>query len=462
VAVFGHLTWAHHANYGTFGFDMGIYDQGIWLMSRFEDPFVTVRGLPYFGHHVNLITVLFVPAYWLGAGPIFLYQVETVALAAGAIPLWLLARDSWGHDWVALVPAAAFLVFPSVQWINWWHFHPDALIITPLLFAWWFASRGRWGWFWIAVGLALSAKEDAAMAIFVLGLVVAWRWDRRRGAVTSGVALGWFFLATRVLIPALTDGQGPFYGEFFADFGTGSMVGIAGEMITHPGQVFELLTDGDRVSYYGRLLVPVGFTALLGPSGLVLGLPQLLVNSLSSHSHTHDAQFHYSSVVTAGVFLGVVDGLGRLARLARRWPFRAATAVLVVASIGATVVWGPSPVGREFDSGVWARHPGPRQQSVDAALVLVPGDAGVSATYHLVPHLTHRRHVYEWPNPFVPVYWGVEGEDPHPPERAEFLVLDTALLGAEYAPLYDRLVTTEFRVIFQREGIVVAQRSGGG
>ena len=80
VAVFGTLTWRQQSNFGTFGFDMGIYDQGIWLMSRFKDPFITVRGLDWFGHHVIGITFLFVPFYWLGAGPHFLYLVETVWL----------------------------------------------------------------------------------------------------------------------------------------------------------------------------------------------------------------------------------------------------------------------------------------------------------------------------------------------------------------------------------------------
>src|SRR5207247_1544867 len=101
VGVFGALTWHQQSNFGTFGFDMGIYDQAIWLLSRFKDPFVTVRGLEYFGHHVNPITVLFVPAYWLGAGPHFLYLAETAALALGAVPVWLLARDRLGSPWMA-------------------------------------------------------------------------------------------------------------------------------------------------------------------------------------------------------------------------------------------------------------------------------------------------------------------------------------------------------------------------
>src|SRR5437773_8159112 len=88
VAVFGSLTWAQQSNFGTFGFDMGIYDQGIWLVSRFKNPFDTVRGLNYFAHHVNIITLAFVPFYWLGAGPHFLYAVETLAMALGAVPIW--------------------------------------------------------------------------------------------------------------------------------------------------------------------------------------------------------------------------------------------------------------------------------------------------------------------------------------------------------------------------------------
>ena len=127
IGVFGRLTWAQHENFGTFGYDMGLYDQGIWLLSRFKDPFVTIRGLHFFQHHVNLITVLFVPAYWLGAGPHFLYLVETVWMALGAVPLYLLARDRLESGWLGVAVAACFLLYPSLEWINWWHFHPDAI-----------------------------------------------------------------------------------------------------------------------------------------------------------------------------------------------------------------------------------------------------------------------------------------------------------------------------------------------
>src|SRR5207248_4001425 len=137
VAVFGSLTWAQQSNFGTFGFDMGIYDQGIWLMSRFKDPFITVRGLEWFGHHVIGVTFLFVPFYWLGAGPHFLYLVETVWLAVGAVPIWLLARDRLENPWAGLAPAAPHPLYPPLQWINRGRLHPDALSIPPLLVPYW-------------------------------------------------------------------------------------------------------------------------------------------------------------------------------------------------------------------------------------------------------------------------------------------------------------------------------------
>ena len=102
IVVFGTLTWRQQSNYGTFGFDMGVYDQDVWLLSRFKTPFSTIRGLPTFGLHVNFILVLFVPAYWLGAGPHFLFAIETLWLAAGAIPIWLLGRDRFGNGWLPL------------------------------------------------------------------------------------------------------------------------------------------------------------------------------------------------------------------------------------------------------------------------------------------------------------------------------------------------------------------------
>jgi hypothetical protein len=66
VGTFVWVTWLTHARFGSFGFDLGIFDQGVWLLSRFRDPFVTIRGLPLFGDHASYILVLVAPCTGCG------------------------------------------------------------------------------------------------------------------------------------------------------------------------------------------------------------------------------------------------------------------------------------------------------------------------------------------------------------------------------------------------------------
>jgi uncharacterized membrane protein len=457
VVVFGTLTWAQQSNYGTFGFDMGIYDQGIWLLSRFRVPFVTVRGLNYFGHHVNPVTLLLVPAYWLGAGPHLLYLVETVWMAAGAVPVWLLARDRLADPWAAVALAGAYLLYPSLEWVNWWHFHPDALIIAPLLGAYWLAVRGRWGWFAVAVGVALACKEDAALAVLALGGLLVVRGERRAGLATAAAGVVWFVLAVKLVIPAANGGGGPFYQDFFPGFGD-SVTAIAYNVVRHPSRVLQLVTGPGRLTYYEQLLVPVALLPLASIPVLLIGGPQTLINVVSGHGYAHEIRYHYSSIVIAAVFLATVESCALLGR--RTGTRRLVVGLVVATSLVCNVAWSPSPIGVHYRSGVWTL-PRADQAAVDRAVSLVPADAGVSATYDLVPHLTHRVHVYEFPNPWVVTNWALRGEHPPDPGTVDYLVLDS---GQERMaqPLHDRLLgpRVEFHVIYEAAGVLVAMRNG--
>ena len=108
------LPMLRYDKFGTFGFDLGIYDQGTWLLSRGKDPFVTIRGLELFGHHANIFLLLLVPFYWLGAGPIFLLVVQVLAQASGAIAIFLLARDLLRSKWAGVALAAALAAQPDL------------------------------------------------------------------------------------------------------------------------------------------------------------------------------------------------------------------------------------------------------------------------------------------------------------------------------------------------------------
>ena len=86
ATVFSVLGVRNHRNFGTWAYDMAIYDQAFWLISQGGDTFMSVRGLDVWGHHVNLIAYAFAPFYRLGAGPEFLYVVQNVSIALRCAP----------------------------------------------------------------------------------------------------------------------------------------------------------------------------------------------------------------------------------------------------------------------------------------------------------------------------------------------------------------------------------------
>ncbi|MDQ1519985.1 MAG: hypothetical protein QOI55_1058, partial [Actinomycetota bacterium] len=84
VIVFFRLGALRQDRHGTFGFDLGIYDQATWLLAFFRRPFITVRGLDVFGHHATPGLWLFAPLYWMGGGPKALLALQVCAQASGA------------------------------------------------------------------------------------------------------------------------------------------------------------------------------------------------------------------------------------------------------------------------------------------------------------------------------------------------------------------------------------------
>jgi uncharacterized membrane protein len=443
--------------FGTFGFDLGIYDQAIWLLSRLKDPFITVRGLEAFGHHVNVILLFLAPFYRLGAGPKFILFVQVVAQASGACAVFLLARDRVRDRWLATALGAVYLLHPTSQWLVWEFFHPDAVSIGPLLFAYWACRERRWGWFSLAAAIALCCKEDVALAFVVIGLLIAWRGDRRIGLGVSAGSLAWYVVATRVIIP-WQNGIGPFYDAFFGTLGN-SPVQIAGNVVRHPVTTWKLVTHHDRIVYVWHMAAPYAFAPLLSPSTLTIALPMLAVNLVTAYPYTRDAHFHYSALVLVGVTIATVEGVARLPTLNAK---RALVGVLVVSSFATTIAWGPSPIGREYRNGWWPLSSNPVYGVDRAAVAMIPKGAAVSASYDYVPHLAHRQRVYEFPVPWRDINWGVRGEHLDDPSHVQWLLVDRRLIDPEGATVLHELLVHQFRVRSDVDGIVVARRVHSG
>lgn len=454
-ATFIYLGWTRHARFSTYGFDLGIYDQGVWLLSQLKEPFVTVRGLHLFGHHVNAVLVIIAPFYRLGGGPELLLVVQVLAQASGAVAVYLLARDRLEARWLGVAMAGALLLNPTYQFLAWEYFHPDALAMAPLLFAYWAARAQRWTWFWVGAVLAMACKEDAALAVLVLGILIALRGHRRIGVFASFFALAWYLVATRVVIPAIT-GLPPFYDSFFPQFGT-SGIDIARGAVTHPGTTLKIALGEDRLTYLSMMLVPLALLPLFALPTFSIGVPMLMVNLLNVLSFTRDYRFHYSALVVAAGILATVEAIAWLG--STKNARRGLVGLTLLAALGSSVAWGASPIATNFRApGIWALEDDARQGARRRALAIIPQGDPVSAAYNFVPHLTHRERIYEFPVPWRPNNWGVNGEGLHDPAVVKWVLVDRGALGPEDAGVFDQLVQREFKVVFSEAGFTVARR----
>jgi uncharacterized membrane protein len=203
TSYFTNVTLDVHHGLGTSAYDFGLYDQGVWLMSRFEAPFVTLMGRNLMGDHTSFVLVFLVPFYWFwpSAGVLFFFQ--SLAIGMGAVPVFLLARKLLGHEAPAFVLAATYLLHPAVQWTNRENFHPDCFLAPFVGFAIYAAIERRWRMYVVFVVLALLVKEDASLVLIPLGLWVTIKRDRRIGLLTMGGSLAFMLVAMFVVMRSL-------------------------------------------------------------------------------------------------------------------------------------------------------------------------------------------------------------------------------------------------------------------
>ncbi len=144
----------------------------------------------------------------------------------------------------------------------------------------------------------------------------------------------------------------------------------------------------------------------------------------------------------------------------------AIVAGVLVAAVVTSVLWGCASYSRHYTDGTWPLSRDPRVPIIDGALRSVPADASASVAYTFDTHLTHRPKVYEFPVPWCNVNWGVRGEHLDDPSQVQYLVLDRELLDDPADPfgtarsnaLLDDLLSYEFKVVSDDQGILVARR----
>lgn len=382
-----------HEHFQT-GFDLAIFDQAVWNLAHLREPASTVKGIPnIWGDHLHLIIVTLAPLRALWPSPAALLTAQALLVAASAIPVFLFSRDRLGRG-AAYGFAAGYVLFWGLQRGISFEFHEIAF--APLLIALCilFLDRRSWPAFWVSIALLLLVKEDQSLLVVAFGVVLLTLGERRRGAIAIGAGVGWYVLATKLLIPHVFGGGGFSYWSY-DELGS-DLPGAVVHLLTHPWQIVSIPLD-DSTKRVTLLALFAPFLLLtLRSRLLILAAPLLAERFFSSTVQFWGTDYHYSMAIAPVLAMGAAAGLAALAPR-RRQHFVVATAVAVaVANIVAALLIlppGDRPVARVVTPSFYRADAD--ADAIGNVLAAVPGGASVAAWDAMVPHLTERKTIGE-------------------------------------------------------------------
>lgn len=398
-----------HALFQSGAFDLGIYDQVVYLISQGQQPISSFLGFHHLGNHaawavypLSLLYKIYPDVHWLLA-------VQALALALGALPTWHLARQAELTVRQAEAMAVAYLLYPLVFNVNLFEFHPEVMALPVLLGAVLAARLGKTGWFCLSISFILGCKAVLSLTVAAMGVWLLFERRRIYGAIALIAGTIWFIIASQIIIPFFSGSEVAAVGRY--NYLGNSVLEIARNLVLKPELIFSRISL-DTLEYLGLLILPVvwGISPQhLAP--LISAIPTLVLNILSDKHAQRDLIHQYSVPVLPFLLLAVISSLAagkgwlRSRRAITLWSL---LIFLGLAKYGyfwsryldSLDTWQATQEAiaqvqnrNKADNALeqFSRRHSPSQTAPEYSEYVLPPQGGVLTTHHIAPHLTHRR-----------------------------------------------------------------------
>jgi uncharacterized membrane protein len=413
AALFAYLSVARHYAFHTAAYDLAMYDQAVWNTSQgrwFEINLLedTMPGLTNkLGDHVEPILLPLALLYRLRSNADVLLVVQAVALAALVWPLYHVVRDKTGSLLLAAVGVGLYLAHPAMWNALLFDFHPVTLAATFLMFALWMLMRKRRAACLAFALLAMACKEHIGLMVAMLGVyaVLFHTSARRLGAALIAIGLAGSIVAFGVVIPAFQPGGASYYLNRYSRLG-GSIGEILLSPFTRPDVVWSILTNPNRVGYYGDLLLPLGGLPLLGAEMILPALPDIALNAFSAFAPARTIDAHYGVMIAPFLIVAALWGTSRFSN-SHNSPcvFGRSMYQILLAAASAWMLISMAayhlghygtflPLSERY-APTFARLP--RHATGLGLAAQIPPDAVVSAQFNLAPHVSRRPRAHIFP-----------------------------------------------------------------
>lgn len=427
-----------HAMIQSIAWDLGIFDQVVYLISQGQQPISSLIDVHILGDHAAWIFYPLALLYKIYPDANWLLAVQAVALALGALPTWYLARHAGLKESQAVAMAAVYLLYPVVFNVNLFDFHPEVLALPALLGAILAARLDRIWWFCLAIVLVLGCKAILSLTVVALGFwLVVFEKKRLCGAIALFAGITWFIVANQVIIPHFNTHK--LYALSRYSYLGDSIAEIVQNLLFKPWLIAKVVFALDNLLYLGLLLAPVIWgLSLRHLAPLVAAIPAVALNLLADYGPQKTLFYQYSIPVLPFLLVAAISTLAS----GGGWLRKPRSLVLwsLIFFLG---------VGRY--GYFWTKYLPSLDtwQATREAIAKIETKGGVLTTDEIAPQVTHRPLV-KLANPYPPI--------------PNFSTFDYVLLNVRHpgiitkpefaASLVDKLKdSSEFQLTYQRDDI---------
>jgi uncharacterized membrane protein len=441
-----------HEVFRTAAYDLGIFDQAAWLASQSEDMFNTVRGMHSWGDHFRPIDLIYAPLYSILPSVNWAFFLQSLSVGMGSIALFHIGRILLpGNLTAPFILSIAFLINPVVHNTLLWQYHSLVMATGPYLFLVLFYLKDKLPHYLVTLIVLLCCREDMPFTLAGFGLVALWQRKWRFAFYTLVVTAAWWLTVTRIVMPHFNG-----VGYFRSD--SGALKQLIDRLSDGNYYWQRFVIDSDARRYGLLVFAPVIFLPLLAPVYLIPALPALLFNVMMGSYNTLII-YHYSVNIVPFVFVASLAGMAAIVRKSnRRWHAAALAVIVLMMTMLSAAHYSELRQGNAVASyRHWRQHATLRETIGQFRSAISPDD-GISASDFLLPHLSHRKHIYLFPNPWIVHYWGMDGEHPAHPNNVKFIVIQPSQY-ASYQRLLSYLENSRiFAEIRRTDGLLIYER----
>lgn len=406
AGVFSYYSILRHNAFAS-GYDLANADQTIWntLHGHFLQLSSKGRLLSRLTIHADIIFALFAPLYLLWDNVRLILILQSVGLASGAIPVYLLSRKLLKQTTTSFFCVLMYLLNPSMQWTNTYDFHGVAFAIPLLLFTFYFAYTKNWHWYWLFAFFALWTKEEVSLLVAMIGAYLFfYRQQRKIGLITMAIGMSWFLAVVFVVMPYFRDGS-QHWALAWYQFAEPETDAENSNTFMLKEVVHRLFLADDVGPYYFALVKPFAIIfPLIGFPEFILAAPELVINTLSTHAEMRGTMLHYTSGITPFLMIATIFGLHAVLSFIKKHrlfsPYSSWAPYFVLAASLAVVLRvnyhnTPLPYNPSCYCQIYAVTA--QDEQFERILQAIPTGASMTSSPEIRPHITHRVESYTLP-----------------------------------------------------------------